>query len=428
MPILQKPACKEKGEKEGKRFNDCNSNCFLTLYSKCNSKLFSSIVKQKFMNLKLVLTTLLLTTGVAFTSSFMKRAHPNFSGQAPQGYTGANPGQYCTACHGGASLNTAGGLVSTTGLATAGYLPSTQYNFTLTTTHGAANRLRWGFAIAAKNSAGQDVGTFSTSNPNAIVAGGELTHSNPPIQATAAASFTQTNLTWTAPVSPGPNDQVITFYYAGNAANGNGSSSGDFIYAGSATSSLVLPVTLSNFSVSKSGKSVAVKWRTEAESNTNYFAIERSEDGVRFIEIGRKPAAGSSNSPLDYSYTDDVPGLNNTTVFYRITTIDLDGKKSISTVEKIALSGFINFVSNIMPNPVRAGEEIKFTVQSDKRQQLNLFLLASDKKVLKRVRIPVVSGANIAAVKIPAAWSNAVIFSSFEMDGKKQQMPLLLAR
>lgn len=380
------------------------------------------------MNPKLCLTILGLCIAVAFTSSFMRRAHPNFSGQAPQGYTGANSLQHCTACHGGAFLNTAGGSVATSGLPTAGYLAATQYNFTLTTTHDMADRLRWGFAISAKNSVGEDIGSFSTTNPNATVSGAELSHANPPIQPTGAASFTQTNLTWTAPAIPGPNDQVITFYYTGNAANGNGSSSGDFIYAGSATSSLVLPVTLSNFRVNKAGKSVAVKWRTESESNSNYFLIERSQDGVRFAAIGRKTAAGTSSSPLDYSFTDDAPGLNNSTIFYRITTVDMDGKKSISTVEKITLAGPSNFVSTIIPNPVRPGEEARFTVQSERRQQLNVAIMSTDKKVLKRVTIAVVPGANIASLKIPADWSDALVFLSFEMDGRKQRISLLLAK
>ena len=380
------------------------------------------------MKPKLFSTILLLSIAVASTSSFMMRAHPTFSSQAPNGYTGAVMGQNCTNCHGGASLNTAGGSVSTTGLPNTGYTAGAQYNFTLTTTHGVANRFRWGFAISAKNSAGNDVGSFSTTNPDAIVGGGELSHSNPPIQSTASASFTQTNLSWTAPATPGPNDQVITFYYMGNAANGNGSSSGDFIYAGTATSSLVLPVTFSSFNVSESGKSVAVKWRTEIESNTNYFVVERSGDGQRFTEIGRKPAAGNSNTFRDYNFLDNDPGTGSVTVFYRITTVDLDEKKTVSAVKRIALSGISSFVRTIVPNPVRPGEEVKFTIQSEKRQQLNFSFITADKKTLKSSRIQVVPGANIYSYVIPAEWSDGVIYLSFEMDGKKQQIPLLIAK
>lgn len=381
------------------------------------------------MKTKLLSTTCLLFVAVALTSSFMKKAHPFFSSQAPTGYTGATTGQNCTNCHGGESLNSTGGSVSATGLPSSGYTAGAQYNFSITTTHSLANRFRWGFAVSAKNSAGNDVGSFSTTNPNAIVSGGEISHFNPPIQSSASASFVQTNLSWTAPSNPGPNDQVITFYYTGNAANGNGNSAGDFIYASTATSSLVLPVTFSSFNVMASGKSVAVKWRTENESNTDYFVIERSDDGQRFIEIGRKSAAGNSNSPRDYIFTDNATAdLGSVTVFYRITTVDVDHKKTVSDVKRIALSGINSFVSTVVPNPVKPGGEVKFTIKSEKKQQINFSFVTSDKKVLKSSRLQVVPGANIYSYAIPAHWSDAVIYLSFKVDGKNQQIPLLIAR
>jgi hypothetical protein len=51
-------------------------------------------------------------------------------------------------------------------------------------------------------------------------------------------SYTYGNLTWTAPSNPGPADQTITFYVAGNAANGTGSSAGDYIYTSTQTITL----------------------------------------------------------------------------------------------------------------------------------------------------------------------------------------------
>ncbi|MBC7868155.1 MAG: hypothetical protein H7X88_11535, partial [Gloeobacteraceae cyanobacterium ES-bin-316] len=203
---------------------------------------------------------------------------------------------------------------------------------------------------------------------------------------------------------------------------------GDFIYAGTATSSLVLPVTLGSFNISSVGKSVNVDWSTENESNTNYFAIERSQDGQRFVEIGRKLAAGNSSSPRSYRFTDNAPGLQNTTVFYRITTVDLDEKRTLSPVKRIGLSGVAGFVSSIVPNPVKPGDEIRFTIESEKKQQASYSFIAADGKVLKTSRIMVLAGANIYSAVVPFDWSDAVIYVSFVMDGKKQRIPLLLAK
>jgi Reeler domain len=158
----------------------------------------------------------------------------------PQGYTGAS-GAYCTNCHQGNTLNNAGGSVTVNGLPDNGYTAGTAYNFSITTTHAAADRKRWGFSITARNSQNQDIGTFSSTNPNADNNGAELSHANA-VVTTSQSSYTYDNLTWTAPANPGAGDNSITFYYAANAANGSGSS-GDYIYASTKTISLTLVYT-----------------------------------------------------------------------------------------------------------------------------------------------------------------------------------------
>ena len=158
----------------------------------------------------------------------------------PQGYTGAD-GNYCTNCHLGNALNNSGGNVTVNGLPGNGYTAGTAYAFSLTTTHGVADRKRWGFSIAARNTLNEDVGTFSTTNSNAAINGAELSHA-PAVSTLSQSSYTYDNLTWTAPVNPGTNDNNITFYYVGNAASGSGST-GDYIYAGTKIISLALVYT-----------------------------------------------------------------------------------------------------------------------------------------------------------------------------------------
>lgn len=149
------------------------------------------------------------------------------SNQAPSGNTGADNGQTCQGCHGGNSLNASGGSVVVSGLPDT-YTPGTTYTFSVTITHGTANRSKWGFAVKAVGSTGTSTGTLSSLNSNAGQIGGqEIGHLNAPSQ--SGATYTFNNLRWTAPSTPQSTDQTVRFFAVGNAANGIGSS-GDFIY------------------------------------------------------------------------------------------------------------------------------------------------------------------------------------------------------
>ena len=191
-------------------------------------------MKQYFKTFTVIATLLILLSSF---SALMRSAQP------PAGKTGAT-GSYCTDCHTNNALNTGGGNVSVNGLPST-YTAGAAYNFSITISHGVADRKRWGFEITAVNSSGQVVGTFSSANPNAALIGtsGELGHLNAVITI-PQQSFTYDNLTWTAPVNPGVADGTVTFYFASNAANGpQGVATGDFIYASTKVSTLAVIYT-----------------------------------------------------------------------------------------------------------------------------------------------------------------------------------------
>jgi len=176
----------------------------------------------KKINSKITLLVLCLS------GSFFISADLFFSGAAPSGYTGAN-GVTCaqSGCHSGNALNASGGSVVISGIPD-NYTPGTTYTFSVTITHGSANRNKWGFAVKAIGSNNSNVGSFTTTNINAdLIGAGEIGHVSAPSQ--SGATYTFNNLRWTAPATPQSTEQTVRFFAVGNAANGAGSS-GDFIY------------------------------------------------------------------------------------------------------------------------------------------------------------------------------------------------------
>jgi hypothetical protein len=112
----------------------------------------------------------------------------------------------------------------------------------------------------------------------------------------------------------------------------------------------LLAVTLMSFNAQTGdlGAVTNLTWQTASESNSDYFLIERSSDGVHFETLGKQMAAGWSNHLIDYAFTDESPmiGIN----YYRLQELDQDGLGSFSTIKSLIFVGKGN-VLGVFPNP-----------------------------------------------------------------------------
>jgi hypothetical protein len=357
------------------------------------------------------------------------------SGVPPAGLTGAT-GQYCNGCHGGATtnpINSGGGGITVTGLpSSGGYVAGQSYPFSITITHSAANRLRWGFSIAARNASGAAIGTFSSTNPNAAInsnttaANLELSHLNAVTQATASNTFTYNNLVWTAPAAGSPPTGNVTFYYVGNATNGNFGTNGDFIYAGS--SSTALPIDLKDFTASVlTNNSVSLKWQTASEQNSNHFDIEKSDDGQYFYSIAKVAAAGNATTERNYSYNDKTISSFNKPVFYRLKLVDKDGTYKQSKTVSVQLKNGSLFVQNLYPSLVRSSGKLTANIVSDGTRPIRIDVIDISGKLLQTQSKTLAQGTNLIDFRLPAALPAEWIFVRFTSPGFKQVMPLVVS-
>ncbi|KAA9340583.1 choice-of-anchor V domain-containing protein [Adhaeribacter soli] len=139
----------------------------------------------------------------------------------PAGYTGA-PGQSnCTSCHAG-TVNSGSGSVNLIS-APAAYVPGATYTLQLVVND--ISQMRFGFELAALTSSNQQAGSFTLINANntAIQTANRISY----VSHRNAGVGNSWTFQWTAPAT---NVGPVTFYMAGNAANGNSSDRGDLIY------------------------------------------------------------------------------------------------------------------------------------------------------------------------------------------------------
>jgi trimeric autotransporter adhesin len=129
------------------------------------------------------------------------------------------------------------------------------------------------------------------------------------------------------------------------------------------TQAAVLPLTLLEFTGSKTSNGNLLEWKTSSEINTKSFEIERqlAVVGGLWSVVGSQAAVG--NGANSYTYT-DADKLNGT-VLYRLKMIDNDGKFTYSNV--IKLSTFNLQLSTLYPNPITSTA----TLQIGDRKLLN---------------------------------------------------------
>ena len=113
-----------------------------------------------------------------------------------------------------------------------------------------------------------------------------------------------------------------------------------------------LPIELLRFDVMKQENDALLKWITLTESNSHYFDIEHSVDGMNFFPIGKVDAAGNSADELNYQFLHEDPakGIN----YYRLKMVDLDGSYEYSEVRAVRFDGN-NGEIKVYPNPINEG-------------------------------------------------------------------------
>jgi len=105
---------------------------------------------------------------------------------------------------------------------------------------------------------------------------------------------------------------------------------------------VVLPIELASLSVDVRKDFNQISWTTASERDNDYFIIEKSKDAVTFTEIGKVKGAGTTHVKNTYVYNDSR--FENGTNYYRLQSVDLSGKKTISAVHAVE-----NNISNRVP-------------------------------------------------------------------------------
>ncbi len=130
----------------------------------------------------------------------------------------------------------------------------------------------------------------------------------------------------------------------------------------------LLPVKLLKFDAQNIDCKVnMLNWVTATEVNSEFFEIERSEDGKNFELIGKVEAAHNSTTNRSYQFKDN----NTKSAFYRLKMVNID--KSFEYSEIIFLNSCSLEIGTLSPNPATTEMNLELKAEYPREVTVSIF-------------------------------------------------------
>ena len=329
-----------------------------------------------------------------------------FSSGPPDGLTEAPGEGTCKNCHVGNDLNAAGGSLMLGVPRT--YLPGEMYDIVVDLSRSGQSR--WGFEMTALNGNGARAGTFTPANNGntQVTAANSKQYIKQTTQGSASGTRDKNQWTfkWTAPTNDvGP----ITFYAAGNAANGDFGTSGDYIYTQKATSEVpvygVMLAGVGSLTTQTTDASAAVTYTLKVTNtgNTNdTINLSTSGDASATLSPTTVPldAGAARNVTLtvsgnvlttagDYEVKVKATSQGDSTKTAEVTTTT-----TVPPVYEVTLTG----VSDLTTETTDASGGMKYTLRvtntGNTSDKISLAVSGIAKATLNKTSVPLAAGAS----------------------------------
>jgi uncharacterized repeat protein (TIGR01451 family) len=298
-----------------------------------------------------------------------------FSAGPPAGYTAA-PGEEpeaCAECHVPADAGT--GHISITAPQT--YVPGQTYPITVTHTNADPTRLRWGFELTVLDTSDEKAGNLQNADeftqvvnnagPGSMRQYIEHSVNGTFIGQQNGASWT---FNWTAPAT---DIGIVTFYAAGNQANNDGNTSGDYIYKTLVTSAPFSATPDFDINVSPNAGTTVP---TGSAQYTITITPSAGFAGTVNLTATGLPAGASANfNPTSASITDATSKTSTLTVTttgatplgsFPLTITGTSGATVHSTSASLkvvsASSVDLAVTKSVSPNPGQVGASLAYRV------------------------------------------------------------------
>ncbi|MEP7263019.1 MAG: hypothetical protein ABI772_00900 [Bacteroidota bacterium] len=159
-------------------------------------------------------------------------------------------------------------------------------------------------------------------------------------------------------------------------------------------SSYTLPVELAYFTVQPSDNNADVKWCTSSEKNIDYFIVQKSTDGINWVDVQKVKGSGNSVVMKYYEVQDNnpLPGKS----FYRLQQTDLNTSSTFSASRPFFADQHDkkteNAITGISPNPFTSAFTMQFVM--DDEGEGDIYINSAKGEVIYKSKIHVLKGIN----------------------------------
>jgi hypothetical protein len=126
--------------------------------------------------------------------------------------------------------------------------------------------------------------------------------------------------------------------------------------------SSVLPVQILNFTGLRQLNTVSLNWSIVTSKDIDHFEIERSLDNSTYDKAGVVTGQVKLNEEQNFGFPDNITGINNEVLYYRLKVITKTGEVKISDVVLIRRTQMQTGVT-VMPNP--ASDHVTVNLYTD---------------------------------------------------------------
>ncbi|MGZ8511502.1 MAG: T9SS type A sorting domain-containing protein, partial [Chitinophagaceae bacterium] len=190
---------------------------------------------------------------------------------------------------------------------------------------------------------------------------------------------------------------------------------GNEVWVGNIPAEIGLPLELLEFRGSLVNNDGLLQWKTENETNTENFILERSLDGQGYQPIGSVTAVNAAGIH-HYNFTDpNIAVFETTIVYYRLKQIDADGSYTYSQIVTLALP--LRKPSIVLyPNPVLT--EMNLRIYTPQQEKIQWQLIDNIGRIIQYGRYDLSPGSTVVSEDISRI-SAGVYF--IKIEGKNVQ-------